>query len=85
MRLLWIESSRRHLPCIVGGVSEPTADTDRLYRKVMDITDDPLPYGVEPNRRMIEAIIRHAGEQGILPRPFALEELFARETLELAA
>jgi 4,5-dihydroxyphthalate decarboxylase len=79
------EAKRRYLARLRGGLITEPSKTDRLYRKVMDITDDPLPYGVEPNRPMIEAIIRHAGEQGILPRPFALDELFARETLELAA
>ncbi|MDB5790387.1 MAG: phtD [Massilia sp.] len=51
---------------------------DQGYKRVMEITgEDPLPYGIEANRRMIESVIRYAGEQGILKRPFAVEELFA--------
>ena len=37
----------------------------------------PLPYGVEPNRAMLEAIIGHAHEQHIIPRRVAVDELFA--------
>ena len=50
----------------------------------MEITgEDPLPYGIAPNRKMIEAVIQYAQEQGILKRAFAMEELFAPGTLEL--
>ena len=79
------EAKGRYLARLRGGlIAQPTA-SDRLYRKVMDIGADPLPYGIEPNRPMIEAVIRHAGEQGILSRPFAMDELFAAGTLELTA
>jgi 4,5-dihydroxyphthalate decarboxylase len=65
-------------------IAEPTAG-DKTYKRVMDITGkDPLPYGIAPNRKMIEAIIRYAGEQKINTRPFTIEELFARGTYELA-
>jgi 4,5-dihydroxyphthalate decarboxylase len=43
----------------------------------MDITGDPLPYGIEPNRRMLEAVIGHAVEQHIIPRRVDVEALFA--------
>jgi 4,5-dihydroxyphthalate decarboxylase len=46
---------------------------------------DPLPYGIAPNRPMLEALIRYAGEQQIISRPFAVEELFASGTAGLAA
>jgi ABC-type nitrate/sulfonate/bicarbonate transport system substrate-binding protein len=66
-----------------GRIAEPSG-TDERYKRVMDITGaDPLPYGIEPNRGMIEAILEYAGEQGIISRPFTMEELFAPGTLEL--
>ena len=58
---------------------------EATFRQVMDITGDPLPYGIEPNRRVLEALIQHAAEQRIISRPFAVEELFARNTLDLTA
>jgi 4,5-dihydroxyphthalate decarboxylase len=42
-----------------------------------------LPYGVAPNRPMLEALVRYAKEQGIISRPVAVEELFAQGTGEL--
>jgi len=65
-------------PYLDGGPMTPT------HKRVMDITGkDPLPYGVEPNRKMIEAVLQYAREQKILNRSFAMEELFAAGTLDL--
>jgi 4,5-dihydroxyphthalate decarboxylase len=41
------------------------------------IGGDPLPYGLEPNRAMIEELLDHAFAQKILRRRPAVEELFA--------
>jgi 4,5-dihydroxyphthalate decarboxylase len=51
---------------------------DPIHARVMELTGDPLPYGIEPNRRTLEAIIQYSVEQGILAQPFAVEELFAK-------
>ena len=52
----------------------------------MDITGrDPLPYGVEPNRAMLEEAARSAYEQKILTRPVRIESLFPENTLALSA
>jgi 4,5-dihydroxyphthalate decarboxylase len=37
---------------------------------------DAFPYGVEPNRPTLEALIRHMVEQNFIARPIPLEELF---------
>jgi 4,5-dihydroxyphthalate decarboxylase len=37
---------------------------------------DPLPYGIEPNRRTLEAFLGYAHEQGISPRLLGVDELF---------
>jgi 4,5-dihydroxyphthalate decarboxylase len=59
-----------------GAIAQPTK-TDRLYARVMEISGkDPLPYGIAPNREMIETIVRAAQEQGILDRPVSVDELF---------
>jgi 4,5-dihydroxyphthalate decarboxylase len=66
-----------------GEVAQPSK-TDQTYKRVMEITGrDPIPYGVEPNRKMIEAVIQYAREQGILNRHYRMEELFAPGTLDL--
>jgi 4,5-dihydroxyphthalate decarboxylase len=57
-----------------------------MYRRVMDITGtDPLPYGIEPNRAMIDLLVRHAVNQKILSRPVAAEDLFPETTHGLIA
>ncbi len=37
---------------------------------------DPLRFGIEPNRRSLEIIIDFAVRQGLLSRPFTVDELF---------
>jgi 4,5-dihydroxyphthalate decarboxylase len=75
------------LPYIERLKTDPIATpskTDQIYKSVMDITGrDPLPYGVEPNRKMIEAVIQYAREQNILTRSLTMEDLFAEGTLDL--
>jgi len=43
--------------------------------------DDPWPYGLEPNRRTLDAFLRFAFEQGICHRQVAAEELFPQQVL----
>ena len=49
----------------------------------MEIIGDPLPYGIDANRKALEAIVQHSVEQGILPRPVAIEDLFPENTRAL--
>jgi 4,5-dihydroxyphthalate decarboxylase len=44
--------------------------------------EDFWPYGVEPNRRTLEAFLGYANEQGVTHRPLSVDELFAPETLD---
>ena len=66
-----------------GAIADPTP-ADKTFAAVTAITGDPLPYGVAPNRREIDAVIQYSVEQGILPKPFRVDEVFASGTLELA-
>ena len=65
-----------------GQIGEPTA-ADKTFASVLAITGDPLPYGIAPNRRELEAVIQYSVEQGILSKPFAVEDVFAKGTLDL--
>lgn len=68
-----------------GAISDPTP-ADRLNAKVMEISgDDPLPYGIEPNRPAMEKLIDLAVAQHILERRPTLDELFAEGTHDLIA
>lgn len=66
-----------------GGIASPTA-VDRLHQQVHELTGaDPLPYGIEPNREVLERLVRTAVDQKILSRPVELEDVFAGDTLDL--
>jgi 4,5-dihydroxyphthalate decarboxylase len=66
--------------------SAAPSKSDQMYGRVLEITGrDPLPYGVAPNRAMLEALIGYAREQQIIARVFAVEELFAPATVGLIA
>jgi 4,5-dihydroxyphthalate decarboxylase len=67
-----------------GGIQDPTA-ADRTYDRVTQVIGDPLPYGVEPNRPMIETLIRHAISQKIIRSRMETDQLFAKETSDLVA
>jgi ABC-type nitrate/sulfonate/bicarbonate transport system substrate-binding protein len=68
-----------------GAIEQPDA-TDRMYERVSKETGkDPLPYGIEPNRAVLEELMRHAVDQKILERPVPLEDVFAAGTHDLTA
>ena len=43
--------------------------------------DDFWPYGLEPNRNVLDTFLRYHHEQGCSSRRFTPDELFAPETL----
>ncbi|MCV7286206.1 ABC transporter substrate-binding protein [Mycolicibacterium wolinskyi] len=56
---------------------EITSDADRMYARVLEITGtDPLPYGLEANRAMLEQLIDFALAQRILTKPVDIDEVF---------
>ena len=58
--------------------------TDRMYARVMELTGaDPLPYGIEPNRAVLEELIEQAVDQKILDRAPVLEDMFAPGTRDI--
>src|SRR5919197_101536 len=44
--------------------------------------DDYWPYGLEPNRKTLEALARYSYQQGLAPRLVPIEELFVASTLD---
>ncbi len=79
------ESKRLYVQRLAAGeIQQPSAD-DVFFKRVMDVTGDPLPYGIAPNRQMLEAIVQHATAQGIIPHPAAVEDLFPTNTHALMA
>lgn len=78
------EAKRLYVERLKGGKIENPTGADKVHRKVMEITGDPLPYGIEPNRRVLDELIGHAVKQGIIAKPVAVDELFVPSTRGLA-
>jgi 4,5-dihydroxyphthalate decarboxylase len=47
-----------------------------------EMGEDWWPYGLAPNRHVLDTFLRYHHEQGLSKRRFAPEEIFAKETLE---
>ena len=76
------EAKRRYVEQLHGGLRQ--TPQDRLLGRVQELTGhDPLPYGLEPNRAVLEELLEHARRQHILTRSVALEDVFAADTLGL--
>ena len=55
-----------------------SGELEPLHARAAELVGgDPLPYGVEPNRAVIEELLDHAVAQKILRRRPAVDELFA--------
>jgi 4,5-dihydroxyphthalate decarboxylase len=78
------EAKRRYVERLKAGKIEKPTQVDEVHRRVMEITGDPLPYGITPNRKVIEELIGHALTQGIISKPISVDELFAPGAHELA-
>ena len=79
----FVESKRVYLERLKAGQIEKPTAIDLMHQRVMEITGDPLPYGIEPNRRVLEELIGHALKQGIIDKAVSIDELFAESTRRL--
>lgn len=70
--LLDVNASHYPLPWMISSVDE--------VRKSWG--DDFWPYGVQKNRKTLEALVRYSFDQGLSRRKLQVEELFAKETLD---
>lgn len=64
--------------------AELSAEAQVLAKRRSLVGDDPLPNGLERNRKALEAIVRFAQDQKILLHAVTPEEIFAENTLTLA-
>ena len=77
------EAKRIYVDALEGDqIAKPTK-LDEQNRRVMEIIGDPLPYGVETNRPVIEKLMDTAMRQGIIKSPLAMGDIFAKGTLDL--
>jgi 4,5-dihydroxyphthalate decarboxylase len=79
------QAKRRYVEQLKAGQADNPTEVDRVHQRVMEITGDPLPYGIAPNRRVLDELIGHALTQGIISKPVTADELFAPSTHVLVA
>jgi len=60
-----------------------SAPADETVRALRQVVGDPFPFGIAANRKPLEAIVRFAVEQKVIPQPLTVEQLFAANTLTL--
>jgi 4,5-dihydroxyphthalate decarboxylase len=62
----------------VASLADSTAEEDAAMKRTAAMVGDPLPYGIEPNRKAMEAIIAAASSQHILTSPTNVEDVFVK-------
>jgi 4,5-dihydroxyphthalate decarboxylase len=77
------EAKRRYVARLKAGDIDKPTGVDKVHQRVMEITGEPLPYGIAPNRKVLEELIGHARTQGIVTKPVTVEDLFAPGTRDL--
>ena len=77
------EAKRRYLEELKAGRIAKPSEVDTVHRRVMEITGDPLPYGIAPSRMVLEELISHAVTQGIIADRVRPEDLFVPSTRAL--
>jgi len=65
-----------------GLASLPWVNLDMEFARQV-LGKDVAPYGIKKNAATLEAATLYSHEQGLTPRKFAVEELFAAETVDL--
>jgi 4,5-dihydroxyphthalate decarboxylase len=69
------EAKERYLEQLhAEGASSP--QDQAMLGRIQKVGPDPLPYGIEPNRATLDALIDASVEQGIIPERVSVDELF---------
>lgn len=78
------ESKQLYVDALLNGAIDEPSAADRTYRRVAELTGgDPLPYGIAPNRAVLDELIAHARRQHILSAWPDVDALFASGTRDL--
>jgi 4,5-dihydroxyphthalate decarboxylase len=75
------EARRRSIARALDGTVSlfPIPWADEYARQGMELLgEDYFPYGIEPNRKTLEAFLQYAYEQGVCKRLLKVEELFPK-------
>jgi 4,5-dihydroxyphthalate decarboxylase len=73
----FVQAKEKFLQRLNSGSDLSKEDAALADRRSL-VGEDPLPYGVEPNRKALEAVIQMGVDQHILKQKVRPEELFAK-------
>lgn len=76
-------SKRMYLDDLRAGKIADMTEADRMHLRIMERMPDPLPYGIEPNRALLETYINHCVSQNLLQDAIELDDLFVPSTRTL--
>jgi 4,5-dihydroxyphthalate decarboxylase len=79
----FVASKQLYLERLKAGQIMDPSPIDEVHRRVMQFQPDPLPYGVAPNRKVLEQLLGHATRQKIITRSVSVDDLFAAGSLDL--
>jgi 4,5-dihydroxyphthalate decarboxylase len=72
-----LENKRRYLEKLNSGEAKEAID-DRYRKQQKVVGADPLPSGVEANRPSLEALMKYAVQQRLIPHALPIEDLFIK-------
>ena len=64
---VFAEAKRRYLERLKGRQIEKPTAIDKMHERVMEITGDPLPYGIAPIERSLKVLLGMRARKGSLP------------------
>lgn len=70
----------REQPDVVRELYELLLKSKELATPAREGAPDLTPFGIEANRRSLEVLIRYSFEQGLIPRLYAVDQLFEEFT-----
>ncbi len=70
-------SKKLYVEDLKAGRVKDLTPVDRVHLAAMEVMDDPLPYGIEPNLQVLEQLMDHAVTQKIIPERMDVAEMFA--------
>lgn len=77
---VFAEAKKRYIERLMGDSPPEPTKSEALHLEMSQVLGDPLPYGIEPNRSTIDAIVSHAFDQGIISEPVDASDLFHPST-----
>lgn len=74
------QAKKSYIDKLKSGTMDKPTEADALNQRIFAAIGDPLPYGIAPNRKMLDTLIEYAYHQHIIPERYDVESLFAKGT-----